>query len=286
MGEIEVLQPGLYSTIQDLGRNNYRGCGVPQSGVMDSFAAKTANLILSNLETAAVLEITQFGPKLKFSEPTQLSICGANLNPKINERVVSNNQILRLEKADVLSFGKRITGCRAYIAIAGGFISDKVFGSYSWYEGITQRERLQKGIIINYSSLERSLNNLYASIKVKEDYLKKHEIQAFAGPEYELLSISQQILLLESSFQLDLNNNRMAIQLKERLENTLNPIITGPVLPGTVQLTPSGKLVVLMRDSQTTGGYPRILQLSEEALNIIAQKVVGESILFKLLKIN
>ncbi|MGB7786903.1 MAG: allophanate hydrolase subunit 2 family protein, partial [Salinimicrobium sp.] len=75
-------------------------------------------------------------------------------------------------------------------------------------------------------------------------------------------------------------NNRMGIQLQEELPNTLDAILTGPVLPGTVQLTPSGKLIVLMRDGQTTGGYPRVLQLSEAGINALAQKLPGEKFRF------
>jgi len=285
MGKIEVLHPGLYSSLQDLGRHNFLKYGVPQSGVMDSFAAKKANLILSNLDSAPVLEITQLGPKLKFSEPTQIAICGAYLNPKINESVVLNNRILSLKVGDVLSFGKRVIGCRAYIAIVGGFISEKVLGSYSWYNGITKREFLKKGSSMEYTNLDRTLNNLNASVKVNEVYLKDNVIKVFTGPEYDLLSSSQKRELMESTFSLDINNNRMAIQLKEPFNNSLNPIITGPVLPGTVQLTPSGKLIVLMRDCQTTGGYPRVLQFSEDGLNTIAQKVIGDHILFELIVI-
>ena len=74
----------------------------------------------------------------------------------------------------------------------------------------------------------------------------------------------------------------MAYQLQESLENSLEPILTSGVLPGTVQLTPSGKLIILMRDCQTTGGYPRVLQLKESAINILAQKYTGQQIRFKL----
>ncbi len=286
MGEIAVLLPGLYSTMQDLGRLNFRKFGVPLSGVMDSYAAKMSNLILGNSEEQPVLEITQLGPKLKFSESTEIAICGAFLSPKINEQVVSNNKPLSIKKGDVLSFGKRIIGCRAFLAILGGFISEKSLWSYSWYSGITDNEILQKGNLLKYSNLNISSHNLNASIKVDTKYISDVHVKVFKGPEYELLSNSLQQTLLGSEFSIDNNNNRMAIQLNEALENKLKAIITGPVLPGTVQLTPSGKIIVLMRDCQTTGGYPRILQLSEDGMNTIAQKVVGESILFELLKIN
>lgn len=74
----------------------------------------------------------------------------------------------------------------------------------------------------------------------------------------------------------------MAYQLEETIENDLEPIITSSVLPGTVQLTPSGKLIILMRDCQTTGGYPRILQLQENGINSLAQKIMGQSLYIKL----
>jgi len=73
----------------------------------------------------------------------------------------------------------------------------------------------------------------------------------------------------------------MAYQLNERIENNLKPIITSLVLPGTVQLTPSGQLIVLMRDCQTTGGYPRVLQLCEKSISILSQKFTGNTIHFE-----
>jgi allophanate hydrolase subunit 2 len=68
----------------------------------------------------------------------------------------------------------------------------------------------------------------------------------------------------------------------QNIENHLEPIITSAVLPGTVQLTPSGKLIILMRDCQTTGGYPRVLQLKEASINVLAQKLTGHAVQFKL----
>ena len=118
------------------------------------------------------------------------------------------------------------------------------------------------------------------NLLVNEDYLKTSEVEVYEGPEFKFFSETQKEHLRNSTFSIDQNNNRMAIQLQEQLQNDLKPIITGPVVPGTVQLTPSGKLIVLMRDCQTTGGYPRILQLSDKGIRTIAQKLTNENINF------
>jgi biotin-dependent carboxylase-like uncharacterized protein len=278
--EIEVLQPGLFSTIQDSGRKGFLKYGIPMSGVMDLYAAKMANLILRNPPDSAILEITQMGPKLKFSHPVKISICGALLSPKINNFPIENNKVYKIEAGDILSFGKRQMGCRAYLAISGGFKTEKVLKSRSWFEGVTDNFKLNKTLKIPYESSNESKIETNATIKFTLEYLMSSEIEVFPGPEFDLLTENERKLLRSSSFSIDKNNNRMAIQLQEILGNTLKPIITGPVLPGTVQLTPSGKLIVLMRDCQTTGGYPRVMQLSESGMNIIAQKIIGECISF------
>ena len=254
------------------------------SGVMDFYAAKMANLILRNPPDSAILEITQMGPKLKFSHPVKISICGALLSPKINNFTIENNRVYNIEAGDELSFGKRQLGCRAYLAISGGFKTEKVLKSRSWFEGVTDNFKLHKTKNLPYESTNESKIERNASIKFISEYLMTSEIEVFPGPEFDLLTESEQEILRTRNFSIDKNNNRMAIQLQEIMGNTLKPIITGPVLPGTVQLTPSGKLIVLMRDCQTTGGYPRVMQLSETGMNKIAQKIIGDSVNFAFLE--
>ena len=106
----------------------------------------------------------------------------------------------------------------------------------------------------------------------------------YKGPEFDALNEDQKSKVLDAFFTISNTINRMAIQLEEKIANTLPSIITSPVLPGTIQLTPSGKLIVLMRDCQTTGGYPRVLQLSENSINHIAQKRMKEKCGFKLIE--
>ena len=279
MAEVEILQPGLFSTLQDSGRNGFLKYGVPKSGPMDSASAGIANLLLQNPAGSAVMEITQLGPKMAFLGPTEIAISGALLSPEINGAGIENNRVYRIHKGDVLSFGKRKMGCRAYLAIKNGFQTEKILSSRSWYTPISANDRLKKGMRLPFRPFEREKFEMHAAVR-SNDEIFSEEIPVFPGPEFELLTSAEKERLQKDYFSAGMDNNRMGIQLQEPIQNSLKPILTGPVIPGTVQLTPSGKLIVLMRDGQTTGGYPRVLQLSEKGINILAQKLPGEQFRF------
>ncbi len=282
MGEIKVLQPGLYSTIQDEGRFGFLNSGVPISGPMDTYAAQLGNLILNNSQEDPVLEITQTGPVLKFGDAANIVVTGGYLSPQINGTKIMNNRIYNLVKDDTLSFGQRVKGSRAYMSIKGGFKTNKILGSCCWYEGLTPHFRLSKGMQLYFEPLVQMEIEITSGVKFGDNYLTELNVPVYRGPEFHLLPIKLQQELITRTFSQDSANNRMAIQLSENFENTLRPIITGPVIAGTVQLTPSGKIIILMRDCQTTGGYPRVLQVSEEGLNILSQKITGDKIKFVL----
>lgn len=281
MAEVQVLQPGLYSSVQDNGRFGFRRYGVPQSGSMDMQAAGLANLLLKNDPGAALLEITLQGPKLIFSERTQIAITGADLSPQLGSFKLENYRMYTVEAGDMLSFGTRKLGYRAYLAIMGGFKSEVVLGSRSWCPGVTKFTRLEKGMKIPFLAGKETDGRKFSALKRVEDTASEI-IKAFPGPEFDLLNALQKEELEKRHFSAAMESNRMGIQFQEKLENSLNPILTSPVLPGTVQLTPSGTLIALMRDGQTTGGYPRVLQLEDSAINKLAQKLPGEKFQLKL----
>ncbi len=280
---VKVLNPGLYSSIQDFGRLGFQQYGVPYSGVMDRNSAALANQILGNQEVAAVIEMTMTGATLQFYNDTYICVTGADMSPKLNDTLIQLNKGIKIQTGDVLSFGKLKTGFRSYVSVLGGFKTEEVMKSQSMYSGITSEFKLNKNDELKYELNISFTGSKNASIKVNNDVFLSSVIEVFIGPEYYKLSKKQQDILLSSQFTIANNNNRMAYQLQESLENSLEPIITSAVLPGTVQLTPSGKLIVLMRDCQTTGGYPRVLQLKEMAINILAQKYTGQQIKFKLI---
>ncbi|MDG1218724.1 MAG: biotin-dependent carboxyltransferase family protein [Flavobacteriaceae bacterium] len=265
---IKVIKPGLYSTIQDKGRKGQQSYGIPYSGSMDSFSSDLANKILNNSINSAVLEITMVGPVLEFINETVICVTGANLSPLLNNKIIKMNNPIYVKPYDVLSFGVLKSGLRSYIAILGGFKTEKVFGSRSMFKNITKAVKLAKNDVLNFNE-----DIIFKSSKINLHKISNidNEIKAYKGPEFDMLDSNQKDFVLSKKFVISNNYNRMAIQLSDLLINNLDPIITSIVMPGTVQLTPVGKMIILMKDCQTTGGYPRILQVDEKSINSLAQ---------------
>lgn len=279
---LKVLKPGLWSCIQDMGRFGSRHLGVPVSGVMDSRSANLANLLLNNSMRDAVMEITLTGPVLEFHADTRIAISGADLSPEINGESVPLNTALNVLTGDVVSFSRALFGIRAYLAIAKGFQTDYEMESRSYFSPVTERSRIEKGDLIPYVDLEGIDHPVSTSVKVDSTHFTDPVLRTTPGPEFDRLTHTQQQALLSNSYTVSRFNDRMAYQLEEAFLNSLDPILSSAVLPGTVQLTPAGKMLLLMRDCQVTGGYPRILQLTDDAINILAQKKQDDAVQFSL----
>jgi len=276
---IKIIKPGLYSTIQDKGRVGMQSYGIPYSGTMDSFSSDLANKILNNSVNSAVLEITMVGPVLEFVYETVICITGANLSPLLNNKIIKMNNPIFIKANDILSFGVLKSGLRSYIAVLGGFKSEKVFGSRSMFKNLTKVVKLAKNDVLNFNK-----DIIFKSSKINLNKTSNidNKIVVFKGPEYDILNSSQKDFISSKKFRISNNYNRMAIQLTDLLSNTLEPIITSMVMPVTVQLTPAGNLIILMKDCQTTGGYPRILQVEEKSINSLAQLKKDSELWFSL----
>jgi len=280
---VEVLKAGFYDYIQDLGRVGYQQYGVPYAGVMDVFSALKANNLLGNDIKEAVMEITMAGPILKFHCNTAICMTGADLSPSLNGNPVKINAVIPILKGDTLSFEKLNYGFRCYLSVLGGFKTESVLNSKSMYQSITKQFKIHtNGVLDIISDSSNGFIKKHASIKWDDTFFKTKMINVFKGPEFDQLSKIQIEQLFSSDFTVSKNNSRMAYQLEEIVENKLEPILTSLVMPRTVQLTPAGNLIILMKDGQTTGGYPRILQVTDKAICILAQKRGGDLVKFKL----
>lgn len=277
---LKVLKSGFFTSIQDLGRLGYRDIGVPISGAMDSHSVKKVNLLLDNEADAAVMEITMTGPTVLFESPTYICLSGAYLSPTLNNQPIENYQVIKVLKGDILSYGKLENGFRSYLAIKGGFRTTKVLGSRSQYFPVTKGRCLKDRNEIDYEETI-SFNPIISEIKM-ENHFDLDYLEVYKGPEFSMLSDNQLASLFSKPFSVSKENNRMAYQLSELIEGHKNSMLTSGTIPGTVQFTPAGRLIILMKDGQTTGGYPRILQLSEASINVLAQKKFGDTFSFKL----
>ena len=278
---VEVISGGMYTSIQDLGRFGYRRYGVPLSGVMDGYSARLANRLLGNNRDSAVMEITHIGPVLKFNASTEIAITGAGFSPTLNNIEIPLNTRIYIPDNSILKFGLPTYGLRAYLSVAGGFIAEKILGSLSQYPQITSSDTLEKGDMLMFSEFKKGVTKVTASVKVDRNHFTTEVILVKRGPDFENLIKDNQNKILASVLKVNPESNRMAYLLSGWESVSAEEIITAPVQPGTVQLTPSGQCFVLMRDAQTTGGYSRILQLSESAINILAQKKAGSEVRFE-----
>jgi allophanate hydrolase subunit 2 len=229
-----------------------------------------------------VIEIIFGNCEFQFLCATFICISGGDFSPKINHKSIKLNKKISVSKHDILSFGKINFGARSYFAVLGGMQSEKKLKSRSFYKGITKNFALIKGLEIPIRENITDVLTSNASIKIDDLHFNSPDLICTKGPEFELLNSNLQKRLFENSFSISKDVSRMGYRLNELIENDVPALLTSSVLPGTVQLTPSGTLIILTRDCQVTGGYPRILQLSEKAINILSQKTAGQKIDFSI----
>ena len=275
---IAILHPGIYCSVQDQGRFGHTKIGVPQAGCADTYAAKMANALLKNHEKDALIEITFGQGEFKFTSDTYICLTGGDFSPKLNGKLIKMQSVYFIKKDSVLSFGKRVYGARVYLSVQGGIQTETVYGSRSFFDGITQ-QKLGKGAMLPILPIQKYADNNFSRVRVSEKHFTTIYLPCLKGPEFFKLNQEQQRKLF-TPFSISDDNNRVGYRLKESLKNNLSSILTSAVLPGTVQLTPSGKCIILLQDCQVTGGYPRILQLSEIAIARVSQKITGDKIQF------
>lgn len=277
---IEVIKPGLRSSLQDEGRFGYRDQGVPLSGAMDRYSFHLANHLLGNPEGTAVIEVMLQGPELLFEKSTYIAITGAVFEASLNGNKAPHLTRIFVPAGSVLKFTPPKSGVFGYIAIQDGIKINSILNSLSFYPNISNKCLLKKG---QHLEIEQHAQKGKSNARVVSQLDSSDEtIEVYPGPEFHLLSNENQKDLSLVTFKVGANSNRMGYEIKHSKQLHAKEIITAPVQPGTVQLTPSGKLFCLMRDAQTTGGYARVFQLTENAINKLSQKRSGEEINFKI----
>ncbi|WP_194775738.1 5-oxoprolinase subunit C family protein [Pararhodonellum marinum] len=277
----QINKIGPINSIQDLGRKGFVEYGVPESGPMDLFAHQSANHLLKNKPTASSLELTLCGANLEFDKTTHMVLTGAPTELFINDSQKEIYKVHQIQAGDRVKINAPQTGQYLYLGIKGGFLTESILGSRSFFKGITSNFFLSKGMVLPYRAYNKPLQSKHAHISSHPSYLNQNTLKVYPGPESKGIDPEVWDDLMSMEFSVGKQQNRMGIQLNETLNISLPEILSAPCYPGTVQLTPSGKLIVLMRDAQVTGGYPRLFQLTSKAISILCQKRTDEKIRFK-----
>ncbi|MGO3236714.1 MAG: biotin-dependent carboxyltransferase family protein [Psychroflexus halocasei] len=277
---IQLLKSGPLISVQDSGRFLGLQDGIPVSGVMDKNLFFETNRILKNKINSPSLEIFMQNFQIKFTKNTCFSFGAYDAKVFLNKNKIDLLKAYSVKPGDILKIQKINKGVWSYLSVKGGFNSQSVLGSCSYYKKLNMQAFKNKNDLLNYDAFEGQIKSSEAQLNEIDD--ANIELDCIALPEFKFLSETVKYQLFNAEFTLSRNSNRQAYQLNERLDNTLSEITTGAVLPGTVQFTSGGHLMILMRDSQVTGGYPRVLQVEENSLSRLSQMRPDDKIKFKL----
>lgn len=283
---LRVEHPGLFTTVQDLGRPNAIPAGVPAGGAMDRFAHSAANLLVGNDPSLATLECTLRGPRLLAERPCLVAIAGADLEPTVNGRPAPMWRAILLSAGSELSFGARRGGARAYIAVAGGFAGDRWLGSLSTYllvsRGGMHGRALVAGDVIGAASVVATpvVAGRELAADLRPDY-SDHVLRAIPGPHLGRLGPEGARTFFGSAFEVSHQANRMGYRLEgPDLASPGEEILSFGLTAGAVQLPIGGRPILLMADHQTTGGYPVIATVAGAWLSVAAQLAPGDEVRF------
>lgn len=277
-----VRKAGVYSTFQDNGRFGFRSYGVPESGAMDTYSHNIANALVGNEKNCATIECTMGGLCLEFNINTVIALTGAGI-VLINGKSIPLYQPHNIALNDVVEIRFNNNGIRTYLAVQGGFTSKVMMNSRSASPKINIGTTLKKdiGLRVEKSATKQILKKID---KLDIPVFESHKIiRIMDGNEIDLINKESMKQFYTQEYALSNRCDRMGYLLEGKpiyIENKVEMLSTA-VVKGTIQLTPSGQLIVLMHDCQTTGGYPRIGQIAAIDLPVMAQLKQGDTIHFK-----
>lgn len=290
MAFLQVIEPGLQTTIQDAGRIDAQRLGFPASGSVDRAATRLANLLVGNAEGTAVLEFPLVGPTLEFERSTFIALTGAQFKAELNHEVIPMYQCLQVQAGDILKIGPVEKGRIGYLAVAGGIRTEPVLGSRSTtirlQLGGFHGRALAAGDLIPIKK-QTVLTSFYHRQTQAERLPNQEEtikIRLIKGPQWQWFNHLNQQKLVQGTFKVTNQADRMGYRLEgTKLQVPEQNLLSTATVKGALQIPQSGEPIVLMADRQTTGGYPVIAVIATVDLGYFAQCQAGQKIQFELI---
>jgi allophanate hydrolase len=284
-----VLDPGLHTTVQDLGRIGYQALGVPVSGALDGFALRLGNALVGNSPEKAALEILYRGPALEVeADSVRIAVAGIGAAMALEgERgqVMPAWQSASLVRGDVFRIVLGADSVCAYLVVEGGIAVPPVLGSVSTYLraglGGFEGRTLRRGDLVPIASgrasdrAEQHLPPLPATAD--------RPIRVILGPQQEYFTEEAVAALLDAEFRVSTSADRMGMRLDgPRLHHRDGwDIVSDAIATGAIQVPGSGQPILLLADHQTTGGYPKIATVISADLSAVGRRRPGDKLRFE-----
>lgn len=287
---IEILSPGLQTTIQDLGRFGFSHYGVPPSGALDSFSLRIANRLVGNPEDQACLETALLGLRFKALDDVCIAVTGGNLQPQVNKCSFEMWRSHVLKKDEILTFAGPVSGCRAYVAFGGalkilptlGSLSTNLAAGFGGFEG----RPLQKGDMLQIGSAQLKLTA--AGRKVKSEWIPAFTatwtLRVLWGPQDDEFTQAVKHVFTHSSYSVTSQSDRTGVRLNgpeiARKSDTPESIVSEGLVAGSIQVPGDGQPIIVLGET-VTGGYRKIATVISADLPLVGQIKPGDEIDFK-----
>lgn len=284
---IEVINPGLLTTVQDEGRRGWQKYGVPVAGAMDGDSLAAANLLAGNAPGEACLEITALGPTLRFCTPVAFALCGGAFPATLDGTPLEMCRAYSAPKGAVLQIGAATAGFRCYLAVNGGFALAQVMGSRSTYLkggfGGFEGRALKQGDRLPLREPQFWLPAMDSRRCAPTPPAAEPVLRVIPGPQDGCFTPRGLRALLSSKYSIEQNSDRMGYRLQgpaiQRAPGFDGNILSDGVAMGSIQV-PDEKPLIMMADRQTTGGYGKIATVISCDLPVLAQCRPGDAIRF------
>ena len=289
MSVLFVVEAGLLTTVQDLGRFGYQRVGVPPSGPMDRAAFAVANRLVGNPDSVAALECTIKGPRLEVRHAVVVAVTGAPMGFTINGQEAPSWTAIRVRSGDVLGFQMASAGCRAYLAVAGGIDVPLALGSRATYlrgrlgglggRALRKGDTLPVGLPVPGAAREGRT----VPPALRPAYPAERECRVILGPQDDRFTAEGIRAFLEGPYDVTPQADRMGYRLKgPAITHARGHDIVSDGIPlGGIQVPGEGQQIVLLVDRQTTGGYTKIATVIGVDIGAIGQTRPGQRIRFR-----
>ena len=287
MSAILIQAPGLFTTVQDLGREGFGPMGVSASGAADAISLRIGNRLAGNPEGSAALEMTLVGGAFTFERAATVAATGADFGPSLDGVALPMWTSIEIPKGETVRFGASRSGARAYLCVQGGIAVEPFLGSASTHVlsglGGFEARALRKGDRIELGAANSLFRKRSLSAKAMENLKPRKMIRVTDGPQSDWFPEPAWKTLWGNAFRVSEQSNRMGIRLEGPpiSLDTSREMISEGVSLGAIQVTPSGQPIILFVEQQTTGGYPKITNVISADLHSLGQLRPRDEIRFE-----